>query len=112
MGFKDNNPKWKLYYNPAKSMQTIPREAFSELHGLIRRAANDSNELKAILNGFSELIPCEPTQNWGWSFLEQDIALFVNALESKVSRGRLPSFMDCLALLIETGNITRSDSND
>lgn len=112
MSFRDDNPNWKAYSNASKHMNTVPSVAFSELNGLIRRSANNADELKNLLNGFAEIIPCEPTQNWGWNFLENDIPTFVDALESKVSKGRFPVFMDCLAILVDRGDLLLEDIND
>lgn len=112
MSFKDDNPNWRQYTNTKKYMTEVPQEAYSELSGLIRKSARDSNELKNILNGFSEIIPCEPTGNWGWSFLEQDISIFISAIKSKVNKGRFPVFMDCLALLHDNGDLTLEQINE
>ena len=112
MSFKDDNPNWKTYTSVTKYMNKVPAAAFSELNGLIRRSANNANELKTVLNSLAEVIPCEPTQNWGWGFLEYDIPIFVDALESKVNKGRFPVFMDCLAVLIIMGDLSIDDIND
>lgn len=112
MSFKDDNPNWKLYSNSVRNMNTVPPMAFAELEGLIRKSSNDSRELKGVLNGFAEIIPCEPTQNWGWNFLENDIAIYVDALKAKVNKGKFPVFMDCLAVLINVGDLRLEDINE
>ena len=111
MSFKNDIPNWKSFSNAAKYMNKVPSMAFSELNGLIRRSANSASELKNVLNIFAEIIPCKPTQNWGLSYLENDIPIFVNALEAKVKIGRFPVFMDCLAVLVDSGNLLVEDIN-
>jgi hypothetical protein len=112
MSFKDDNPNWKLYSNSVRNMNTVPSMAFAELKGLIRKSSNDNRGLKDVLNGFAEIIPCEPTQNWGWNFLENDIAIYVDALKAKVNKGKFPVFMDCLAVLIDVGDLRLEDINE
>jgi hypothetical protein len=112
MSFKDDNPNWKLYTNSDRNMNMVPFSAFAELNGLIRRSVNYAHELKAVLDGFAEIIPCEPTQDWTWEFLVQDIPFFVDALKEKVNKGRYPVFMDCLAILVKVGNLCLEDINE
>ena len=112
MAFKDDIPNWKSYSNCTYYMKDVPQTAYSELSGLIKKAANNGNELRKILNVMAEKIPCELTQNWTWDFLLYDIPEFVYALEKKVEKGRFPVFMDCVSLLAEIGKLTTDEIND
>ena len=112
MRFIDSNSNWKTYMSSDKNMVLLPQIVFSELCGLIRKAVNGPNQLKNVLNQFAEIIPCAPTQNYSWGFLEQDINNFVKALQVKVNKGKFPVFMDCLAVLIKVGNLSPQDINE
>lgn len=112
MSFRDDNPNWKIYLTSSEKMTTVPQSAFPELCGVIRKAATNANQLKKILNRLAEIIPCALTQDWGLSFLENDIKDFVNEIETKVKKGKFPIFMDCLAALIEVGNLSPKDINE
>lgn len=112
MGFKQDVPNWKAYDNEKYKMNVVPESAYSELNGIILRAAHNANELKAILNGMAEIIPCEPTQNWGWDFLAHDVSGVIDSIASKVDKGRFPVFMDCLSVLVNPGDLLLDDIND
>lgn len=113
MSFSDDNPNWESYYNENMYMDSVPEKAFSELKGLIRRASKkNAYILKNILNSMAEIIPCAPTQNWNWGFLEYDIPEFVDSIKSKVEQGRFSVFMDCISILIERGALSMKEAND
>ena len=101
MSFKNDIPNYKSYSEEKYHMQTVPSTVWSELEGLIRRYSNNASTLKGYLNRFSEIIPCEPTTNWGWDFLANDISNFVYAIKRKVANGRFDVFMDCMAVLVD-----------
>lgn len=100
MSFKNDIPNYKSYSEDKYHMKTVPNAVWPELEGLIRRYSDDASTLKAYLNRFSEIIPCEQTTNWGWGFLANDISDFVYAIKRKVDNGRFDVFMDCMAVLI------------
>ncbi len=100
MSFKSDVPNYKSYREDKYHMQTVPSIVWSELEGLIRRYSDDAATLKGYLNSFSEIIPCEPTTNWGWDFLANDVSTFVYAIKRKVDNGRFDVFMDCMAVLV------------
>ena len=81
MSFKNDVPNYKSYREDKYHMQTVPNAVWSELEGLIRRYSNDASTLKGYLNRFSEIIPCEPTTNWGWDFLASEIGYFVRCIK-------------------------------
>ena len=94
MSFKNDVPNYKSYREDKYHMQTVPNAVWSELEGLIRRYSNDASTLKGYLNRFSEIIPCEPTTNWGWDFLTNDIGYFVRRIKNKVTNGRFDIFVN------------------
>lgn len=112
MGFKQDVPDWKVFGNDTYNMNIVPEAAYSELNGIILRAANGSIELKNILNCMAEIIPCEAITNWGWDYLKYDVNGIVKAISAKVNKGRFPVFMDCLAVLVSNGVLLLDDIND
>ena len=113
MAFKKDIPVYKSYSEEKFYMHSVPDEVWSELSGLIKRYSNNNPDtLKKYLNRFSESIPCEPTQNWGWDFLVGDIAIFVRRIREKAENGRFEVFMDCVAILIDGVDERVTDIND
>lgn len=112
MAFKDDITNWKALNSESYYMKSVPQEAYAELYGLIQKAAKTADQLKRILNNMAEIIPCKPTQDWTWDFLVYDISYYVDAIMNKVEKGRFPVFLDCVALLIQVGNLTVEDVNE
>lgn len=81
------------------------------MSGLILRASSDIG-LKYILDRFAEIIPCEPTLNWGYDYLKNDIINFIWWIKKKVEKGRIDILMDCLIVLIEETPSFVEDVND
>lgn len=113
MAFKQDIPQYKNYSEEKFYMHSVPDDVWSELQGLIvRYANNDCNMLKKYLNQFSTIIPYEPTQNWGWSFLISDIPYFVSEIRNKVKKGHFDILMDCIAVLIDGNDDRANEMND
>ncbi len=112
MSFKNDVPNYKSYREDKYHMQTVPNAVWSELEGLIRRYSNDASTLKGYLNRFSEIIPCEPTTNWGWDFLASEIGYFVRCIKNKVTNGRFDIFMDCMGALVDCVSGRDEEIND
>lgn len=112
MSFKNDNPDWKVCMEDAWNMKSIPHEVWPELCGLIRKASTNEHVLKAILNSIAEILPCETTASWSWSWLEREISEYVSNIRAKVANGRFDKFMDCLMVLVEVGDLSIDDIND
>ena len=111
MSFKQDIPNYKSYSDEEYYMISIPSAVWSELSGLILRAASDTG-LRCILYRFAEIIPCEPTQNWGYDYLKNDIRDFISLIKKKVEKGRIDVLMDCMAVLVEETPSFVDDIND
>lgn len=112
MAFKKDNPDWKSYAEDSYYMKTVPYGLWDELQGLVRKASSNERKLKAILNTFAEILPCGTTESWSWSFLEGEIRDFVFNIKKKVDSERFDKFMDCLAVLVNVGDLSVDELND
>lgn len=111
MSFKQDIPNYKSYSEDEYYMTSVPSAVWSELNGLILRVASDVG-LKGILDRLAEIIPCEPTQNWGYDFLKNDIKDFIWAIKKKVEKGRIEVLMDSMGVLVEMCPNFVHDIND
>lgn len=111
--FKNDIPSFKSYRdNGGLYFSTIPSSVWSGFSGLIRRSAKDATTLKAILNTFAEIIPTNPTSNWGFGWLENEIPDYVSTIRRNVDEGKINKFFDCLAVLVEVGELTVDNINE
>ena len=112
MAFKDDIPEFRAFQNGDFYMHTVPNTVWTPFESLIRKSAHDSNKLKAIINNIAEITGAPLTNNWGWSFLEQDIPDCVSGIRTKVSGKQVEhfeAFMDSLAILHDIGELSCDD---
>ena len=115
MSFKEDIPEFKSIPDGELYMHTVPDSVWIPMESLIRKAADNANKLKAIINNIAEITGGQITTNWGWDFLENDISDCVSGIRKKVSGGRVKhfeSFMDCLAILHDVGSLTYDNINE
>ena len=115
MSFKEDIPDFKSIPDGDLYMQTVPDDAWTPLESLIRKAADNSHKLRAIINNIAEITGGQITRNWGWDFLENDITDCVRGIQTKVNGNRVEhfeAFMDCLAILHDVGSLTYDDINE
>ncbi|WP_331351231.1 hypothetical protein [Cellvibrio sp. UBA7671] len=93
MGFKAEHKSYKGYESNEFYVSDLPNGFSSALQGFLIRQCEDERELKAVINDIASRIPTEPTTNWGWSFLLEDLPSYVGSLCKK----DFPKIMDFLA---------------
>lgn len=93
MAFLDDHPNYKTYESSDHSVDTLPSAIFSGLQGLIiKYSSGHTHLLKRAINIISVHIPFEPTSNWGWDFLVEDLDTYV----FKLSKIKFIKIMDFL----------------
>lgn len=90
MPFKSEFPDFKRYSSSQFYYSEIPPGFISAFKGLILRVVKTPKKLKDVCNDIATLVPCEPTQNWGWDWLVNDLDTLINQLYQK----RFHKFMD------------------
>ncbi len=102
MSFATDLPEFKSFQDTEDYWyNTMPSSFWSGVQGLIRASSKDACVLKNNLNRIAEIIPCEPTNDWGWDFLENQICWYVRELKKKVEKkDRIDVLMDYLAELV------------
>lgn len=112
MSFHSDIPDYKSYSEDVYYMHSIHNDFWKGFGGLILRAANNNAKcLKDILNEFAALIPCQPTTNWGWDFLQNEIDYYVREIKKKVNQDNFDIAMDALSILVKTGYLSVEDLN-
>lgn len=115
MAFKNDIPNYNQYPDEELFMHTVPEEVWSSLGSLVRKSAENTEQLRNLLNTMAEISGGELTENWGMDFLQHDIKNKVYELKKKVSGGRIyhfEAFMDTLAVLYEVGKLSCDDINE
>lgn len=111
--FKKDIPDYKSYQDTDNLyFSSIPNAAWSGFPGLIRKAAENTDNLKSIINTFAEIIPTELTKSWTYEWLENEICKYVSAIRTKTEDGKINKFFDCLAVLGEVGNLSVEEINE
>lgn len=90
--FKTTHPDYESYDDTDYLTRTIPDNIRSALSGLIIRYSEDTNDLKAAVNIILTHIPASPSNNWGWSFLQDDLD---DALR-QICKSKFHKFMDTM----------------
>lgn len=114
MSFKNNFPDYKSFSEDNYIMNSgfLSSSFWSQLQGIVLRAGS-KNGLLNILNKFAEIIPCEPTTNWGANYLRNDVSNFVGAIRRRVqSDNHFDVLMDCLGVLADIDGEMLGDIND
>jgi hypothetical protein len=93
MGFKKDHPNYQGYESDEYHVAEFPPGMASALQGFITGQSLDSNKLRAVINGIAGCVPMEPTANWGWNYLIEDLQHYVSSLMSKP----MPKVMDFLS---------------
>lgn len=112
MSFRDEFPDYERYEDDDDYYYSkLPPGVGSSLKGLILRIANKNpHQLKDICHDIASRIPCEPTQNWGWDWLVNDL----DDLLDQLSRKKLHKIMDFMHDLVKNhrGSFILEDLND
>lgn len=90
MSFRRDFPDYETYQDGPLYYKKVPQPVVAAVKGLILRIAESPQNLKAICNDIASRVPCEPTQNWGWDWLVNDLD---DMLEQLAAR-KLHKFMD------------------
>jgi hypothetical protein len=94
LSFKDEHPNYESYGSSGRyKVNEIPPALCSAIQGLIIRIFDTAEQLKRICDDIATRIPCEPTKNWGWDFLKNDLDDFI----WKLKRKKFHKFMDFLS---------------
>jgi hypothetical protein len=82
MDFKSDHPDYKSYESNEYFVSNLPEEMSSALQGFIIKQCNnsDASKLKKAINMIAANIPKEPTNNWGWDYLINDLPYYVKSL--------------------------------
>jgi hypothetical protein len=111
MSFRDEFPDYERYEDGDYYYSKLPPGVGSSLKGLILRIANKNPHLlKDICHDIASRVPCEPTQNWGWDWLINDL----DDLLDQLSRKKLHKIMDFMLDLVKNygGSSVLEDLND
>ena len=101
MSFKNDIPNFVLLADTEELyFKNIPSSFWDGLEGMIRFCSENADVLKANLNQFAGIIPCECTNNRGRGFLVEDIPYYIRKIREKVNKGKIDILMDCLATLV------------
>lgn len=94
MRFREQHPDWKSYDTATVETQEFPQALQQEIRGLIPQHAGDEvAELAAIVNAINGAIRKEPTTNWGYNYLLDDLSGSL----SDTFNGRFDRAMDALS---------------
>jgi hypothetical protein len=82
MDFRSDHPDYKSYESNEYFVSNLPEEMSSALQGFIIKQCNnsDASKLKKAINRIAANIPKEPTNNWGWDYLINDLPYYVKSL--------------------------------
>lgn len=80
MSFKSEHPDYKSYESTEYYVSDLPPKMNSALQGFITRQCQDARTLKSVINDIAGRVPMEPTTNWGWDFLIEDLQNYVASL--------------------------------
>lgn len=92
MSFVNDLPDYKLYSEENYIMHSPPERLFwNELEGLSTRIVglSDTPSVKQVVNEWVGIIPCEPSNNWGYEYLVNDMRMMVRDIERNVDSGNL-----------------------
>lgn len=92
MRFKEQHPDWKSYDTTMVETQEFPQGLQQEIHGLLPQHTDKASELSAIVNAINGAIRKEPTRNWGYDYLLDDLSSSL----SDMFKGRFERAMDAL----------------
>ena len=115
MPFKNDIPNYRAIPDGKLYMHTVPNDVWTPMESLIRKASNNADKLKAVINNIAEISGGQITTNWGWDYLENDISGCVMDIRKKVNGGRVlhfEAFMDCLAILHDVGSLACDAINE
>ncbi|WP_067622888.1 hypothetical protein [Alicyclobacillus acidiphilus] len=90
--FKDDHPNYKSYDDTLYHVKDVPSGLVSAIQGLIVRNCETDGELKTVVNAILLRIPTEPSQNWGYSWLVEEL----DGAMRRISQGTFHKFMDAM----------------
>lgn len=111
MNFKKDHPDYKGYNSDELYVTNLPDGFSAALQGfIVRQCDGDARVLKAVMNDIAGRIPTQPTTDWGWDFLLNDLSSFVNRL----CKLPLPKVMDFLSAACAGDNefFSKDDLNE
>jgi len=92
MSFRKTFQDYETYDESEYYFSSIPAGLCSALEGFIIKYCDGANQLKSACHMLASHIPCELTNNWGWSFLVEDLS----GLLHRIGNGKFYKLMDFL----------------
>lgn len=80
MSFKEQHPSYKTYESPDFFVNKLPSGFAAALQGFVTRHCDHADTLKVVINDMASRIPDQPTMNWGWDYLLQDLSYYTTKL--------------------------------
>lgn len=114
MSFREDIPDY-LSYDDTEFFcyRTIPDGLWKEIGGVVLKASdNEPGLLKELLDNMSEIIPYTISSDTGWVFLQSELQNIISSIRRKASNGKAEVLFDCLAVLLEYGDISEDYLND
>jgi len=97
MRFKDRFPEYKSFIDEPYYYISVPMGMLGSMKGYILRYCDNAESLKAFCQYIASLIPCDPTNNWGWDWLTSDL----DDLLHKLAKSKFHKFMDGIQYFVE-----------
>jgi len=112
MSFQTQHPNYKSYHSDKYHVLNIPKQIFSELQGVILKAASKSGNrdffIKEMVRLMAENIPCEAGEAWSGSFLLDELGDYARRL----SKAKFCNQMDFFLSLANKKHIDIIDLNN
>ena len=97
MRFKERYPDYMSYADDPYYCASVPMGMLGPLKGYIMRYCDNADSLKGFCQHIASLIPCEPTNNWGWDWLVSDL----DDLLRKLAQSKFHKFMEGIQYFVE-----------
>lgn len=112
MSFAKDVPDYKTLRNNNYYLNEAPSSIWDKLEAYACKVADDSNQLKAIVNSLNELALIPRTQNWGYDWLTQDLSYTLSAIKKSVEKGKFNLLMDSIQTIVQRTNVDIDEINE
>lgn len=92
MSFKETFPDYANYDETDLYFSRVPTGMSGAILGIVQRFVPNADELKGLCRMIAGYVPCEPTSNWGWDWLLNDLESLLRQLSQK----KFHRYMDVL----------------
>lgn len=107
--FKESHPNYNTYQSARYCTDQVPANFTDGVIGLIAKHASDEGYLRSVVDDVRAAIPQSPTNNSGWSWLNDDLWSAFRKLE----KSSFSKYMDGLTAAIDNlGSEFGSDLNE